>query len=133
MPSAARRRTESLASRRASRVSTSSIAMPRVKGIIGQIRAAELHYEALFKDPPAKGDSPICFLPMTMQLISCVSLPPAKIISSVPIKDFCELTYVHMAEEDICNYVIHVLWEECLRSVRALLHNDWKLSKVSIL
>ena len=97
MPSAARRRTASLASRRASRVSTSSIAMPRVKGIIGQIRAAELHYEALFKDPPAKVDSPICFLPMTMQLISCVSLPPAKIISSVPIKDFCELTYVHMA------------------------------------
>jgi sulfatase maturation enzyme AslB (radical SAM superfamily) len=29
-------------------------------------RAAELRDEALFKDPPAKEDCPICFLPMPM-------------------------------------------------------------------
>ena len=27
-------------------------------------RAAEIHDEALFKDPPAKEDCPICFLPI---------------------------------------------------------------------
>ena len=52
-------------------------------------RAAELHDEALFKDPPAKEDCPICFLPMPLLLISCMSLPPAT-ISSVPIADFAE-------------------------------------------
>ena len=50
-------------------------------------RAAELHDEALFKDPPPKEDCPICFLPMPVKLICCVSLPPAT-ISSVPINDF---------------------------------------------
>ena len=30
--------------------------------------------EALFKDPPAKEDCPICFLPMPVNLISCASL-----------------------------------------------------------
>jgi len=37
-------------------------------------RAAELRDEALFKDPPAKEDCPICFLPMPVELISTVSL-----------------------------------------------------------
>ena len=50
-------------------------------------RAAELRNEALFKDPPAKEDCPICFLPMPVKLISCASLPPAT-VSSVPIHDF---------------------------------------------
>ena len=50
-------------------------------------RSAELRDEALFKDPPAKKDCPICFLPVPTKAISCVSLPPAT-ISSVPIKDF---------------------------------------------
>jgi len=50
-------------------------------------RAAELRDEALFKDPPAKEDCPICFLPMPRKLINCVSLPPAT-ITSVPIYDF---------------------------------------------
>jgi len=50
-------------------------------------RAAELYDEALFKDPPAKEDCPICFLPMPMKLICCLSLPPAT-VSSVPIYDF---------------------------------------------
>jgi hypothetical protein len=51
--------------------------------------AAELRDEALFKDPPAKEDCPICFLPMPNKLISCVSLPPATILS-VPIYDFAQ-------------------------------------------
>jgi tetratricopeptide (TPR) repeat protein len=50
-------------------------------------RAAELRDEALFKDPPAKEDCPICFLPMPKVLVSCISLPPATILS-VPIYDF---------------------------------------------
>ena len=50
-------------------------------------RAAELRDEALFKDSPAKEDCPICFLPMPLRLISCISLPPAT-ISSVPIFNF---------------------------------------------
>ena len=54
-----------------------------------KLRAAELHNEVLFKDPPAKEDCAICFLPMPVKLISCFSLPPAT-ISSVPIRDFVE-------------------------------------------
>ena len=50
-------------------------------------RAAERRDEALFKDPPAKEDCPICFLPMPVNLIACMTLPPAA-ISSVPIQDF---------------------------------------------
>ena len=52
-------------------------------------RAAELRDKALFKDPPDKEDCPICFLPMTKNLVHCVSLPPAT-ISSVPIYDYAE-------------------------------------------
>ena len=44
-----------------------------------KLRAAELRDEALFKDPPSKEDCPICFLPMSKELLSCVSLPPATI------------------------------------------------------
>jgi hypothetical protein len=43
--------------------------------------------EALFKDPPAKEDCPICFLPMPVKLFSCMSLSDAT-ISSVPISDY---------------------------------------------
>ena len=35
--------------------------------------------EVLFKDPPAKEDCPICFLPMPVRLLSCISLPDATI------------------------------------------------------
>jgi TPR repeat protein len=51
-------------------------------------RAAELRDEALFKDPPAKEECPICFLPMPLKLVCCVSLPPATITSGVPVRDF---------------------------------------------
>ena len=43
--------------------------------------------EVLFKDPPAKEDCPICFLPMPVNLVCCVSLPSAT-LTSVPIYDF---------------------------------------------
>jgi TPR repeat protein len=45
--------------------------------------------EALFNDPPAKEDCPICFLPMPYQLLACMTLPPAT-ITSVPINDYAE-------------------------------------------
>ena len=51
-----------------------------------QATSRRAHDEALFKDPPPK-DCPICFLPMPIRMICCVSLPPAT-ISSVPIYDF---------------------------------------------
>jgi hypothetical protein len=54
-----------------------------------KLRAAELRDEALFMDPPPKEDCPICFLPMTRKIISCISLSPAT-ISSVPIYDYAE-------------------------------------------
>ena len=70
-----------------------------------KLRAAELHDEVLFKDPPAKEDCPICFLPMPLKLICCVSLPPATILS-VPIDDYATAneemakwetkTYIHV-------------------------------------
>jgi TPR repeat protein len=52
-------------------------------------RAAELHDEALFKDPPPKEDCPICFLPMPNKLLACMTLPPATLFS-VPIFDFAK-------------------------------------------
>ena len=58
--------------------------------------ATEIRVEALFNDPPAKEDCPICFLPMPVQLVCCVSLPPAT-ISSVPIYDYAE------ANEELTN------------------------------
>jgi hypothetical protein len=62
-------------------------------------RAAELHDEALFKDPPPKEDCPICFLPMPIKLVSCISLPSAT-ISSVPINDYAKAN-MELAAEDM--------------------------------
>jgi hypothetical protein len=67
-----------------------------------KLRAAELRDEALFKDPPPKEDCPICFLPMPVQLINCVSLPPAT-ISSVPIND-CANEHEELAKIDTKHY-----------------------------
>ena len=70
-----------------------------------KLRAAEIRDKALFKDPPAKEDCPICFLPMPSLLICCVSLPPAT-TSSVPIVDFAKanegLAQVDMEEYYSC-------------------------------
>ena len=81
-------------------------------------RAAELRDEALFKDPPAKEDCPICFLPMPYKLINCVSLPPATIVS-VPVYDFAKAnenktlgtldteTYYSCCGKSICAGCVH--------------------------
>ena len=73
-------------------------------------RAAELHDEALFKDPPAKKDCPICFLPMPIKLISCISLPPAT-ISSMPIHNFAE------ANEELANMSMETYFPCCGKSI----------------
>jgi len=52
-------------------------------------RAAEIRDEALFKDPPSTEDCPICFLPMPVKLICCISLLFATVLS-VPISDFAD-------------------------------------------
>jgi hypothetical protein len=63
-----------------------------------KLRAAEMRDEALFKDPPAKEDCPICFLPMPVKLICCITLPPAT-RSSVPINDFAKVNTELAGEE----------------------------------
>jgi tetratricopeptide (TPR) repeat protein len=67
-----------------------------------KLRSAELRDEALFKDPPPKEDCSICFLPMPLKMISCISLPPAT-ISSVPIADFA-IANEELAAEDMEKY-----------------------------
>jgi hypothetical protein len=52
-----------------------------------KLRVAELRDEALFQDPPPKEECPICFLPMPLELLCCVTLPDAT-VTSVPIYDF---------------------------------------------
>jgi tetratricopeptide (TPR) repeat protein len=82
-----------------------------------KLRAAELRDEALFKDPPPKGDCPICFLPMPEDLISCVSLLPAT-TSSVPIFDFAK------ANEELANKAIEVYYERCGKNIcRGCIHS----------
>jgi len=73
-------------------------------------RAAELRDEALFKDPPSKEDCPICFLPMPIHLVSCVSLPPAT-RSSVPIYDFA------MANEELQGKAMEAYYPCCGKSI----------------
>jgi hypothetical protein len=75
-----------------------------------KLRSAELRDEALFKDPPAKEDCPICFLPMPDKLISCVTLPPATILS-VPIFDFAH------ANAEIANEDTQVYYPCCGKSI----------------
>jgi len=75
-----------------------------------KLRAAELRDEALFKDPPAKEDCPICFLPMPARLLSCMTLPPAT-ISSVPIYDYAE------ANEELANISTEHYYSCCGKSI----------------
>jgi TPR repeat protein len=75
-----------------------------------KLRAAELHDEALFKDPPPKEDCAICFLPMPVNIISCMTLPPATILS-VPIKDFA------IAHDMFANMATEVYYECCGKSI----------------
>jgi TPR repeat protein len=70
----------------------------------------------LFKNPPAKEDCPICFLPLPVRLFSCASLPDAT-VSSVPIYDFAmaneelekmdTVTYYLCCGKSICKGCIH--------------------------
>jgi hypothetical protein len=77
-------------------------------------RSAELHDEALFKDPPALEDCPICFLPMPYKLIACVTNPPATILS-VPIAaeaneelaNMSTETYFSCCGKSICRGCVH--------------------------
>jgi hypothetical protein len=73
-------------------------------------RAAELRDEALFKDPPAKEDCPICFLPMPMRIISCIPLPPATVLS-VPIRDYA------MANERLASLDTEQYYTCCGKSI----------------
>ena len=73
-------------------------------------RAAELRDEALFKDPPPKEDCPICFLPMPVKLICCVSLPPAT-IKSVPVYDYAE------ANEELATKAMEAYYSCCGKSI----------------
>ena len=66
-------------------------------------RAAELRDEALFKDPPPKEDCAICFLPMPVQLICSMSLPPAT-VTSVPINDFANANERVLAQLQMQHY-----------------------------
>ena len=75
-----------------------------------KLRAAKIRDEALFKDPPAKEDCPICFLPMPVKLICCVSLPPAT-LSSVPICNFA------MANEELANIGMETYYSCCGKSI----------------
>jgi TPR repeat protein len=75
-----------------------------------KLRVAELRDEALFKDPPAKEDCPICFLPMPMKFISCVSLPPAT-IASVPIYDYAE------ANEELAKMGTEIYYPCCGKTI----------------
>jgi hypothetical protein len=86
---------EASVSKRVNHVWTPNIATPHAKGIIGRCikkiaSNVSLSYstrEELFQDPPAKEECPICFLPMPLELICCVTLPDAT-VKSVPIYNF---------------------------------------------
>ena len=77
-----------------------------------KLRAAELRDEALFKDPPPKEDCPICFLPMPVKLVCCMSLPPAT-ITSVPIFDYVK----NEATEELANMGTEEYYECCGKSI----------------
>jgi hypothetical protein len=86
-----------------------------------KLRAAELRDEVLFKDPPPKEDCPICFIPMPILLVSCITLPDAT-ISAVPIFDFAQANeglakkateaYYPCCGKNFCRGCIH----SCLQS-----------------
>ena len=75
-----------------------------------KIQAAKIRDEALFKDPPAKEECPICCIPMPAKLVNCVSLPPAT-ISSVPINDFV------IANEGLAGKDMEVYYPCCGKSI----------------
>ena len=73
-------------------------------------RSTELHDEALFKDPPALEDCPICCLPMPEKMINCMSFPPAT-ISSVPIYEYA------MANGELADISTEIYYSCCGKSI----------------
>jgi TPR repeat protein len=81
--------------------------------------------EALFKDPPAKEDCPICFLPMPVNLISCASLIDRAMyeedetmkeiacatVSELPIKDLAD------ANEELAKIGMKLYYPCCGKSI----------------
>ena len=82
-----------------------------------KLRAAELRDEALFKDPPPMEECPICFLPMPIKLLSCMTLPPAT-MASVPIYDFAN---ANVELDKVMEQYLFMLRKEYLRRVHSLL------------
>ena len=70
-----------------------------------QLQAAKLRDKMLFKvkDPLAKEDCPICFLPIPTKLICYILLPPATISSVPTINNFA------IANEELAEDIIHVM------------------------
>jgi hypothetical protein len=66
--------------------------------------------EALFKDPPANEECPICFVPMPSNLICCMSLPPAT-ITSVPIYNYA------IANEELAGFDTEQYYSCCGKSI----------------
>jgi hypothetical protein len=90
--------------------------------VIFKERDTKVHDEALFKDPPAKVDCPICFLPMPHSLICCASLPPAT-ITSVPVSDFA------IANTELAKVVTEEYYSCCGKSIcRGCIHTFCKSS-----
>jgi len=83
-----------------------------------KLRATELRDEALFRDPPPKEECPICFLPMPIRLICCVSLPPAT-ITSVPIYEYAKANQElsNRATEEYYSCCGKTICEGCLYSI----------------
>ena len=76
-----------------------------------KLRSAEICDEALFQDPLAKEDCPICFIPMPVKLIACMTLSPATITSGVPVYDFAE------ANEELANMGTETYYSCCGKSI----------------
>ena len=73
--------------------------------------AAKLRDKVLFKDPPAKEDCPICFLPMPIKWICSFSLLPTTILS-VPIYNFAIAN-----NEEVVNKNTEMYYECCGKSI----------------
>ena len=116
-----------LVSRHANRACSLGTAMLTVRGITGRSikksaknelpSYAMRRYSRTHHQPPTKEDCPICFLPMPLELICCVSLPSAT-ISSVPIHNYAE------ANEELSSQSTEEYYECCGKSIcRGCIHS----------
>ena len=99
-------------SRRASRICSSSIATLNARGSIGrsiknmQTTCRRATRQGVVQGPAVEGGLPHLLPTNAIQIITCVSLPPAT-ISSVPIYDFAEANE-ELVDEHMWKYIIHV-------------------------